>query len=45
MLQYAPEEVRAQPMVVLRKASVSDFVETEDPLQDAERVFLLVKYF
>jgi hypothetical protein len=27
--------------MVLRKASVSDFVEAEDPLQDAERVFHL----
>ena len=34
-------EVCAQPVMVLRKASVSDLVEAEDPLQDAERVFHL----
>ena len=34
-------EVRAQSVMVLRKAPVSDLVEAEDTLQDAERMLHL----
>jgi len=38
-------EVRAQPVMVLRDASVSHFVEAEDALPDAEDMFYFRSYF
>ncbi len=38
-------EVRAEPVMVLRDASVSHLVEAEDKLRDAEDMFNLGSYF
>jgi hypothetical protein len=37
-------EARAQPVMVLRKATVSHLVEAEDALQDAEHMFYFRSY-
>ena len=37
-------EVGAQPVMIFRKPPVSHFVEAEDPLEDAERMFYLGPY-
>ena len=38
-------EVRAQPVMVLRDASVAHLIEAEDALQDTKDVFYFRSYF